>query len=145
MKFVHDTLPQRVRFASREAAGQLAEEVGELGASRVMVIASEAAKESSERVAAGLPVVVWHHEVAMHVPVDVAFRAREAAAHDVDALVAVGGGSSTGLAKAVALTTGLPIIAVPTTYAGSEATNVWGMTEADRKTTGAASGRDAHA
>ncbi|MFI0448844.1 maleylacetate reductase [Actinomadura sp. 6N118] len=137
MRFLHDTLPQRVRFASGQAARQLAEEVGELGASRVMVIAAEAEKDVAERVAAGLPVAVWHHEVAMHVPVEVAFRAREAAAsHDVDALVPVGGGSTTGLAKAVALTTGLPIIAVPTTYAGSEATNVWGMTEADRKTTG---------
>ena len=50
----------------------------------------------------------------MHVPVEVAERARDAAAdHDVDALVSVGGGSTTGLAKAVALTTGLPIVAVP--------------------------------
>jgi maleylacetate reductase len=48
----------------------------------------------------------------------------------------VGGGSTTGLAKAIALTTGIPIIAVATTYAGSEATNVWGLTEAARKTTG---------
>ena len=41
-----------------------------------------------------------------------------------------------GLAKAIALTTGLPVVAVPTTYAGSEATAVWGLTEGDRKTTG---------
>ena len=73
----------------------------------------------------------------MHVPVEVADRAREAAAqHNVDALVSVGGGSTTGLAKAIALTTGLPIVAVPTTYAGSEATPVWGLTEGNRKTTG---------
>ncbi|GAA4718718.1 maleylacetate reductase [Phytohabitans rumicis] len=79
----------------------------------------------------------WHDEVVMHVPVDVAERARAAAtAHDVDALVPVGGGSTTGLAKAIALTTGRPIVAVPTTYAGSEATNVWGLTDAGRKTTG---------
>jgi maleylacetate reductase len=67
----------------------------------------------------------------------VAARARAVAARDdVDALVCVGGGSTTGLAKAVALTTGLPIVAVPTTYAGSEATTVWGLTEGGRKTTG---------
>jgi maleylacetate reductase len=73
----------------------------------------------------------------MHVPVPVAERARAAAAaHDVDAIVSVGGGSTTGLAKAVALTSGLPVVAVPTTYAGSEATNVWGLTEGARKTTG---------
>jgi len=53
-----------------------------------------------------------------------------------DALLSVGGGSTTGTAKAVALTTGLPIVAVPTTYAGSEVTPVWGLTEGERKRTG---------
>jgi maleylacetate reductase len=51
-------------------------------------------------------------------------------------VIAVGGGSATGLAKAVALTSGLPIVAVPTTFAGSEATDVWGLTENGRKRTG---------
>ncbi|EMY36206.1 maleylacetate reductase, partial [Arthrobacter crystallopoietes BAB-32] len=69
--------------------------------------------------------------------VEKAEKARAAAAeHGIDLLVCVGGGSTTGLAKAIALTTGIPIVAVPTTYAGSEATNVWGLTEAARKTTG---------
>src|SRR5699024_4340049 len=54
----------------------------------------------------------------------------------IDLVMCLGGGSSTGLARAVALETRLPLIAVPTTYAGSEATNVWGLTEAARKTTG---------
>ena len=73
----------------------------------------------------------------MHVPVETADKARQVAANnDIDLLVSIGGGSTTGLAKAVALTTGIPIVAVPTTYAGSEATNVWGLTEAKRKTTG---------
>ena len=64
-------------------------------------------------------------------PVEVAERARAAAdgARASTRCVSVGGGSTTGLAKAVALTTGLPIVAVPTTYAGSEATDVWGLTE----------------
>jgi maleylacetate reductase len=137
MRFDHDSLPQRVRFASGGAAESLAAEVEELGASRVMVIAGEQETDIARQVAGDLPVAVWHHEVVMHVPADVAERARRAAGDaGVDALVSVGGGSTTGLAKAVALTTGLPIVAVPTTYAGSEATNVWGMTEASRKTTG---------
>ncbi|MEQ1736134.1 MAG: maleylacetate reductase, partial [Rhodoglobus sp.] len=85
----------------------------------------------------GLPVSANWDEVAQHVPIAVAERARVAAdAQSVDLLISVGGGSTTGLAKAVALTTGLPIIAVPTTYAGSEATNVWGLTEEARKTVG---------
>lgn len=137
MRFVHNTLPQRVRFASGEAAGQLAEEIKERGYTRLMVIATESEKALAERIVGELPVAVWHHDVAMHVPSEVATRGREvAASHHVDVLVSVGGGSTTGLAKAIALTTGLPIIAVPTTYAGSEATNVWGLTAAGRKTTG---------
>ncbi|WP_314176817.1 maleylacetate reductase [Streptomyces winkii] len=137
MRFEHDTLPQRVRFASGEAAAALHEEIAALGASRVMVIAAVPERELARRIAGGLPVAHWHHEVAMHVPVPVAERARAAAAeHGADALVSVGGGSTTGLAKAVALTTGLPVVAVPTTYAGSEATDVWGLTEDGRKTTG---------
>jgi alcohol dehydrogenase class IV len=50
--------------------------------------------------------------------------------------VAIGGGSTTGLAKAIALTSGLPIVAIPTTYAGSEMTPIWGLTEGGVKKTG---------
>ena len=135
MQFVHDWLPQRVRFEPGSAADAVLEEVRRLEASRVMAIASDA--ERAEQVLAGVPVAVRHTEVVMHVPVEVADRARALAAeHDVDTLVCVGGGSATGLAKAVALTSGLPIVAVPTTYAGSEATDVWGLTKDGRKTTG---------
>jgi alcohol dehydrogenase class IV len=135
VRFIHDWLPQRVVFATAGAAEAVADEVRRLEASRVMAIASDVAR--AEPVLADVPVGVWHTDVAMHVPVEVAVRARAVAAeHRVDALVSVGGGSTTGLAKAVALTTGVPIVAVPTTYAGSEATDVWGLTEAGRKTTG---------
>jgi alcohol dehydrogenase class IV len=135
VQFTHDWLSQRVRFATGGAAEALAEEVRRLDATRVMAITSDAAR--TEHVLAGVPVEVLHTDVAMHVPVETAERARGVAAeHDVDALVCVGGGSTTGLAKAVALTTGLPVVAVPTTYAGSEATDVWGLTEHGRKTTG---------
>jgi maleylacetate reductase len=137
MRFVHDTLPQRVAFGSGTAADNLSREIGNLGATRVMLIAGKAEMQLAETIAKGLPVVLRHDDVVMHVPVEAAERAREAAAdNDVDVLVSVGGGSTTGLAKAVAMTTGLPIIAVPTTYAGSEATPVWGLTEGAKKTTG---------
>jgi alcohol dehydrogenase class IV len=134
--FTHETLPQRVVFAAEQAARHVADEVARLG-TRPMVIAAEPDGALAEPILAGLPGAVRHTEVAMHVPVEVAERARKAAAeHDIDVLVSVGGGSTTGLAKAVTLTSGLPIVAVPTTYAGSEATNVWGLTDAGRKTTG---------
>ena len=137
MRFVHDTLPQRVVFGSGAAAANLSSEISSLGAARVMLIAAKAEMQLADTVAADIPVTVRHDDVVMHVPVEVAARAREAAArNDVDVLVSVGGGSTTGLAKAVAMTTGLPIIAVPTTYAGSEATPVWGLTEGAKKTTG---------
>jgi len=137
LRFEHETLGQRIRFASGTARQALAAEVEALGARRAMVIASAAEAELAARITEGLPVALVHDEVVMHVPVPVAERAREAAArHDVDVLVSVGGGSTTGLAKAVALTTGLPVVAVPTTYAGSEATNVWGLTDGATKTTG---------
>jgi maleylacetate reductase len=137
MRFVHDTLPQRVCFGSGEAAANLSNEIGNLGASRVMVIAAKPEADLADGITAGIPVALRHDDVVMHVPVEVADRARAAAASNgIDALVSVGGGSTTGLAKAVAMTTGLPIIAVPTTYAGSEATPVWGLTEGAKKTTG---------
>jgi maleylacetate reductase len=137
MRFVHDTLPQRVAFGSGEAAANLSNEIGNLGATRVMLIAAKAETHLADTVAKDIPVVLRYDDVVMHVPVEVAARARRAAIeHSVSALVSVGGGSTTGLAKAVAMVTGLPIIAVPTTYAGSEATPVWGLTEGAKKTTG---------
>jgi alcohol dehydrogenase class IV len=73
----------------------------------------------------------------MHVPVEVAAAAREKAQRvGADCCVAIGGGSTTGLAKAIALTSGLPILAIPTTYAGSEMTPIWGLTEGGVKKTG---------
>jgi maleylacetate reductase len=73
----------------------------------------------------------------MHVPIETAQAAREEAARlGADACVAVGGGSTTGLAKAIALTSDLPIIALPTTYAGSEMTPIWGLTQDGVKKTG---------
>jgi alcohol dehydrogenase class IV len=137
MRFVHDTLPQRVAFGSGEAAANLSAEAGNLGATKVMLIAAEAEMHLADTIAADIPVALRYDDVVMHVPVEVAELARAAAAgHDVDVLVSVGGGSTTGLAKAIAMTTGLPIVAVPTTYAGSEATPVWGLTEGAKKTTG---------
>jgi maleylacetate reductase len=137
MRFVHDTLPQRVCFGSGEAAASLRAEIESLGATRVMLIASKAEMHLADDIATDLPVALRHDDVVMHVPIEVAKRARDAAHQNgIDALVSVGGGSTTGLAKAIAMTSGLPIIAVPTTYAGSEATPVWGLTEGAKKTTG---------
>jgi len=137
--FDHHALAQRIRFGSGKAAQILAEEVAERGAKRIMLIASEYEQTLARVVTKDIEILVDHRDVAPHVPIDKARSARTIAAENgVDLIVCVGGGSTTGLAKAVALTSGIPIVAVPTTYAGSEATNVWGITEESRKTTGVA-------
>lgn len=135
--FDHVTLGQRVLFGSGRAGENLRAEVLRRGAERVMVIAGGADRAIADAVVADLAAPIWFDQVAQHVPAGNAVAARAVAAERaVDLLVSIGGGSTTGLAKAVALTSGLPIIAVPTTYAGSEATNVWGITQDQTKTTG---------
>lgn len=137
MRFVHESRAQRLSFGWGASAAALASEVAQTGADRVMLIASDREEELARRVAANIPVALHHSEVVEHVPADVAERACQAATeHGIDLVVTVGGGSTTGLGKAVALTTALPLVAVPTTYAGSEATPVWGLTEAGIKRTG---------
>lgn len=134
LTFRHDTLGQRVLFGANQAAEHVA---AEINGRKVMVVASPREMRRARELFADLSIAVWHEDVAMHVPVEVADRARGVAKqHDIDLLMAVGGGSAVGTAKAVALSTGIELIAVPTTYAGSEATDVWGMTEQGRKTTG---------
>jgi maleylacetate reductase len=136
--FVHDAPASRVLFGVGALAG-VPDEVARLGGARVLLISDQDAKLYADQLAEGIAgrLAARIDEVVMHVPVEVAAAAtataREAAA---DLVVCVGGGSSTGLAKAVALETSLPVLAVPTTYAGSEMTPIWGLTEGARKTTG---------
>lgn len=132
---VYEAQPGRVLFGTG-AADRLAGELDRLGATRAVVIAGKArADETVERLAPR--VVATMTEIAQHVPVALAVRARRLAASvRADVLVAVGGGSAIGLAKAVALESGVPIVAVPTTYSGSELTTIYGLTEGGAKRTG---------
>lgn len=137
MRFDHRSLAQRVRFGTGLVAEALAAEVAERSARSVMVIASAREMPSARSASSGFEVTLWWDEVAPHVPAELAERARVAVRDaGVDLVIAIGGGSTIGLAKAIALTDRTPIVAVPTTYAGSEATNVWGITVDSRKTTG---------
>src|ERR1700685_1272882 len=79
MRFVHDTLPQRVCFGSGEAAANLAAVIADLAAGRVMLIASKNTMHLADEIAADVPVALRHDEVVMHVPVEVAGRGRAAA------------------------------------------------------------------
>ena len=136
--FTYDQHPARIVFGP----GRLAEvgaEVERLGGQRAMLISDWAASASAAAVTAQLGsrlVLAWD-EVAQHVPVELAERARAAATDvTIDCVVCIGGGSSTGLAKAMALSHTVPIVAVPTTYAGSEQTTIYGLTGGRHKQTG---------
>lgn len=137
LSFDHSSLGQRVLFASGQAMDNALAAVEGLGAKRLLLIADSFAMDLSDAIAERAPVVARIHDIVQHVPAESARQAVSCVrTHRVDAVISIGGGSSTGLAKIVARDTGVPIVAVPTTFAGSEATNVWGITEADRKTTG---------
>jgi maleylacetate reductase len=136
--FDHATLAQRVLFGTGRALDHVGTAVTSLGAQRVLLIAGASAGELGDAIAAVTPVVERIQDVQQHVPATNAMRAVEIAQDSrVDLVIAIGGGSAVGLAKIVACETGLPIVAVPTTFSGSEATDVWGITREGRKTTGA--------
>ena len=116
----------------------IAAETGRLGASKALVLATpqqcDAALEIAELL--GPLAVGVFCKAAMHTPVDVTEAAiRHVSEGGADCLIAIGGGSTTGLCKAIAYRTDLPQITIPTTYAGSEATPILGQTENGIKTT----------
>jgi alcohol dehydrogenase class IV len=130
--------PGRVLFGAG-SVGALADEVERLGARRALVLCTPEQRALADAIAAllGARAAGVFDRATMHVPVAIAAAAREhAVALGADCCVAVGGGSTIGLGKAIALASALPIIAVPTTYAGSEMTAIYGLTEAGVKKTG---------
>ncbi|MDE1948227.1 MAG: maleylacetate reductase, partial [Burkholderiales bacterium] len=136
--FVYQAAPTRVVFGAG-ALQQLGAEIERLGARRALVLSTPGQRASAERVAQrlGERAAGIFAGAVMHVPIETARAARaEAARLGADCAVAIGGGSTTGLGKAIALESALPILAIPTTYAGSEMTPIWGLTEAGLKKTG---------
>ena len=136
--FVYNGLPARVVFGAG-ALAKLPEELDRLGAKRALVLSTPEQKESAESVkrALGARAAGLYDKAAMHVPIGIAEDARRVARElGADCCVTVGGGSTTGLGKAIALASPMPILAVPTTYAGSEMTPIYGITEGGAKKTG---------
>ena len=136
-EFVYTGLPGRVVFGLG-ALRHLERELDLLGVKRVLVLSTaekaSQAEELSVRLGARSAGVCAR--AVMHVPVAVAREGVAAARNSgADCTLAVGGGSTTGLAKAIALETGFPIVAVPTTYAGSEMTPIQGFTDGGLKRT----------
>ena len=135
--FVYDALPMRVVFGAGTIGGVRAE-VERLGASRALVLTTPNQQADGERIAALLgPLAAGVFSGAtMHTPTHVteAALARLTAA-GAQCVVAIGGGSTTGLGKALALRTGVDQVCIPTTYAGSEMTPILGETSDGAKTT----------
>ena len=137
--FTHDIPSQRVVFAPG-AVARVADEAARLGMNRALVIATPGSgARLGQRLVdiLGPRAAALHAQAVVHVPKAVADAGLAAArATQADGLVAGGGGAAIGLAKIIARDLALPILAVPTTYSGSEATPIWGMSEGERKFTG---------
>jgi len=136
--FVYQSLPSRIVFAVG-ALAKIGAEMDHLGVRRALVLATPAQRADALRVAG---ILGERHagvfaEAVMHVPIETVRAAvAEAKRLNADCAVTIGGGSTTGLGKAIALELSIPILAVPTTYAGSEVTPIYGITEGGLKKTG---------
>ena len=136
-RFVYNGLPSRVVFG----AGTLAElpaEVERLGMVRALILTTPTRRAWGEEIASkiGKRAAGVYNGAVMHTPVDVTDTAMAMVQQlRADGVVAMGGGSTVGLAKAIALRTKLPQLVVPTTYAGSEMTPILGETRDGVKTT----------
>ncbi len=136
--FVYNAQPGRVVFGAGSLI-HLGREIELLGAQRALVLSTAEQRASAESVAAllGSRCAGIFDRAVMHVPIETAREARAVATSlGADCAVTIGGGSTTGLGKAIALESSLPILAIPTTYAGSEVTPIYGITEGGLKKTG---------
>ena len=135
--FTFQASPVRVVFGAGTLS-QLPSEVARLGMSRALLLTTPSRQQQASRLASmlGDRCAGIFDGAVMHTPVDVTDRAMVRVSElEVDGVVAIGGGSTTGLGKAIALRTDLPQVVVPTSYAGSEMTSVVGETRDGVKTT----------
>jgi maleylacetate reductase len=131
-------LQARVRFG-RGAVTQLAQYVAELPARAPYLLCSATSfADVLPKVAPRLAALVGTEVVkSQHGPQDIVDATLDRVGRaGADALVVIGGGSALAVAKGVALASRLPILAVPTTYSGSEATSIWGLSRNGQKVTG---------
>jgi maleylacetate reductase len=135
--FLYNALPTRVifGFGTRTRTG---DEIRRLGSKRPLVLSTPGHRTEAEALGAqlGMDFAGVFADATMHTPIEVTERGIAAVLETrADGLIALGGGSTTGLAKAIALRTDLPQVILPTTYAGSEMTNILGETSEGKKTT----------
>jgi maleylacetate reductase len=135
--FAFGGLPSRVVFGAG-AVSRLKDELAALGATRVLALSTPGRESMVRKATAPLEglVVGTFNQAVMHTPLDKVNAAREMArALQADCCVAIGGGSTIGFGKAIAATSGIALVAVPTTYSGSEMTTIWGYSEGRAKKT----------
>lgn len=135
--FTYAGNPARILFGSGRSA-EVSSAVEALGCRRALVLSTPHQKADAEALSERLgPLSVGVFSGAvMHTPIDATETALKVVRDaDADCVVSLGGGSTTGLGKAIAYRTDLPQVVVPTTYAGSEVTPILGQTEGGRKTT----------
>ncbi len=132
--FLYMPLPTRVVFG-RGRIAQAGAEAARLGMKKPAVIATPQQAHSCGELAKSIGGIPYPHAV-MHTPADVTeIAVAFVKDNGIDGVVSLGGGSSTGLGKAIALRTDFNQLAIPTSYAGSEMTNILGETENGLKTT----------
>ncbi|MEM6650442.1 MAG: maleylacetate reductase [Pseudomonadota bacterium] len=135
--FIYTGLPANVVFG-QNTTEQLPEEVEKLNISKAVIFTTPEQAQLGEKLSALLGETsagIYPH-AAMHTPVSVTDKALDFYTQSkADGIIAIGGGSTIGLGKAIALRTDDPQIVLPTSYAGSEMTSIIGQTEGDRKTT----------
>ncbi len=132
--FVYAALPTRVIFG-RGKLSEVAAEAERLGITHPLVITTAHQADAGKDVVLRAGGVAFA-AAAMHTPTNVTDEALlKFRSENCDGTIALGGGSSTGLGKAIALRTDCPQLVIPTSYAGSEMTNILGETAEGAKTT----------
>ncbi|CAN0505335.1 unnamed protein product, partial [Laminaria digitata] len=138
LDFTYQAFKARIVFGPGKVS-ELPAEIENLGARSVLVISTGSQRAVADTAidALGSDFAARIDGAVMHVPRENVDSALDLVRqHACDCVIAIGGGSALGVAKGIALETGLPIVAVPSTYAGSEMTDIWGISEGDGKTTG---------
>ena len=135
--FTYEAQRYRVLFGEGTLA-RAADEADRLGIKRALILTTPQQRDDGSKLGRvlGHRLAAEFPEAVMHTPVAVTERAMGVIeAKDIDGLIALGGGSAIGLAKALSLRSGLPQLVLPTTYAGSEMTPILGETRDGIKTT----------
>ncbi len=138
MNFDYKPLPWNITFAAG-AVSTIRQEVENLGFKKALILSTTGQSKNAQKLVGSLGnLAVGHFDQAkMHVPIETVESAIKFARDlDADCTISIGGGSTTGLGKALTLKENIANIAIPTTYAGSEMTNIWGITEDGTKITG---------